>query len=432
MDLSHFYDPDVDNRNRSELDSHADTFVAGANTVPLWYTDVKVSVSPFIGEYTPLDDIPIASVATAWDNPSNGSTIILVINEALYFGNRMSHSLLCPNQLQDFGLIVNDVPKIYDINSSHSIILPGQIELPLQMHGVISYWETRKPTELELQKCPRFELTSAASWNPYLTVGDGCKDYHGFDRETQAFESSRQAHPLELEVNILSRLVEAIKIESRSKSSPPLIVQRECHEADIISHNENMHRELSALKASSCTSTITKEDLAGHWLTGLESTEATLKAMTQEGMRYVEGDLERRFRTSQAHLRFPTLNMRIYTDTLFASKKSVRGYTCAQIFTDGKKFFRAYPLVKKGEAHHALTAFIQDVGIPKNFLTDGAKEQRDGEWKRIIKHYHIKTHVTEPKSPWQNRAEAGIHELKKLLKRALKRLQHLQTFGVIP
>jgi len=79
MDLSHFYDPDVDDRNRSELDSHADTFVAGANTVPLWYTDVKVSVSPFIGEYTPLDDIPIASVATAWDNPSNGSTIILVI-----------------------------------------------------------------------------------------------------------------------------------------------------------------------------------------------------------------------------------------------------------------------------------------------------------------------------------------------------------------
>jgi hypothetical protein len=167
MDLSHFYDPDVDNRNRSELDSHADTCVAGANTVPLWYTDVKVSVSPFFGEYTPLDDIPIASVATAWDNPSNGSTIILVINEALYFGNRISHSLLCPNQLRDFGLIVNDVPKIYDINSSHSIILPGQIDFPFQMHGIISYLETRKPTELELQKCPRYELTSATSWNPY-------------------------------------------------------------------------------------------------------------------------------------------------------------------------------------------------------------------------------------------------------------------------
>ncbi len=60
MDLSYFYDPDSNDRNKSELNSHADTCVAGANTVPVWYTDVKVSVSPFIGEYSPLEDVPIA------------------------------------------------------------------------------------------------------------------------------------------------------------------------------------------------------------------------------------------------------------------------------------------------------------------------------------------------------------------------------------
>jgi hypothetical protein len=46
--------------------------VAGANTVPLWYTDHKVNVSPFIGEYAPIGDIPIASIATAWDDPQSG------------------------------------------------------------------------------------------------------------------------------------------------------------------------------------------------------------------------------------------------------------------------------------------------------------------------------------------------------------------------
>jgi len=51
--------------NRSELDSHADTCVAGSNTVPLYFTEHKASVSPFIGEYSPLPDVPIASVATA-------------------------------------------------------------------------------------------------------------------------------------------------------------------------------------------------------------------------------------------------------------------------------------------------------------------------------------------------------------------------------
>jgi hypothetical protein len=65
MDLSKVYDPGDCTQNRSEIDSHADTCVAGANTALLWYTDHTVSVSPFIGEYKPLEDVPIATVATA-------------------------------------------------------------------------------------------------------------------------------------------------------------------------------------------------------------------------------------------------------------------------------------------------------------------------------------------------------------------------------
>jgi hypothetical protein len=295
MDLSHFYDPDSNDRNKSELDLHADTCIAGANTVPLWYTDVKVSVSPFIGEYSPLEDVPIASVATAWDNPSDGSTILLVINEALYFGDRMDHSLLCPNQLRDFGLIVNDVPKSYDPNSSHSIIIPGQLELPLQMRGVISYLETRKPTKEELEKCPRYKITSAASWDPYRSWGNDSWDHHGHDREVHTLSitlaESNQACPIELAGNVLPRLIEAMKITTSADTSSET---RECHEADVIRHYEDLQRELGALKATSKSSIITKEVLASRWFTGLESAEATLKATTQEGMRFVDGDLERR------------------------------------------------------------------------------------------------------------------------------------------
>jgi hypothetical protein len=98
MDLSKVYDPGVCSGDRSELDSHADTCVAGNNTTLLWYTDHKVSVSPFIGEYKPLEDVPIATVATAWDKPTDGATIVLIIHEALFFGSRMPYSLLCSNQ----------------------------------------------------------------------------------------------------------------------------------------------------------------------------------------------------------------------------------------------------------------------------------------------------------------------------------------------
>jgi hypothetical protein len=99
MDLSKVYNSADSDKDQTELDSHADTCVAGANTTPLWFTDQTVSVSPFIGEYKPLQDIPVASVTTAWDNPADGSTLLLLINEALYFGDRMLHSLICPNQL---------------------------------------------------------------------------------------------------------------------------------------------------------------------------------------------------------------------------------------------------------------------------------------------------------------------------------------------
>ena len=157
-----------DTADRCELDSHADTCVAGSNTAVLLYTGEKVSVSPFIGEYQPLPDIPIATVATAWDNPVNGDTILLIVNEALYFGDRLKHSLLCPNQLRHFGLQVNDVPKEFVSGSSHSIIIPDHgLEIPLELSGVISYIPTRLPTQEELSQCLQVEITSPSPWLPY-------------------------------------------------------------------------------------------------------------------------------------------------------------------------------------------------------------------------------------------------------------------------
>lgn len=202
----------------------------------------------------------------------------------------------------------------------------------------------------------------------------------------------------------------------------------ERHEAYVIAHAADLSRDVSEATSnreqwSTTTSgrgfKVSKEDLARRWHTSLNVAARTLTSTTQDGLCYVDGPLERRLKTSQAHLHFPTWNCTIYTDTLFSKKRSVRGITCAQLFTDGGKFFRIYPLVSKADAHHALSQFIQDVGIPKNVLVDFAPEERVGEWGRIIKHYHIKLRTTEPKSPWQNRAEAGIGQLKRLTWRVL-------------
>jgi hypothetical protein len=67
-----------------------------------------------------------------------------------------------------------------------------------------------------------------------------------------------------------------------------------------------------------------------------------------------------------------------------------------------------------------LMQFIHDVGVPKDMLTDQAPEETRGEWGQIIKKYRIRQRRTEAHSPWQNRAEAEIRELKKLTRRALR------------
>lgn len=110
----------------SHLDSHADTSAGGLNFVMLDRPeDVSqyVDVAPFSDEYEPIKGIPIATCATAWTSPLNGVTYILVFHQMLYFGEKLKHSLLCPNQIRDYGNVVEDTPRQYDTRSSHGITL---------------------------------------------------------------------------------------------------------------------------------------------------------------------------------------------------------------------------------------------------------------------------------------------------------------------
>ena len=55
---------DAEPEYRCDLDSHADTCVAGANTLCVSDEDRHVVVHAFSGEYAPVKNIPVATVAT--------------------------------------------------------------------------------------------------------------------------------------------------------------------------------------------------------------------------------------------------------------------------------------------------------------------------------------------------------------------------------
>jgi len=76
----------------------------------------------------------------------------------------------------------------------------------------------------------------------------------------------------------------------------------------------------------------------------------------------------------------------------------------------------------KSEAGYALKELIQDVGIPKEIHTDGAKELTAGMWKQICRDADIKVSQTEKDSPWQNCTEVEIRELKRHVRHFLARM----------
>ena len=72
---------------RSELDSHADTCVAGATWKVMEYTGVECNVYPYSDSYKPLKQVPVVEAVTAYNHLA-GETFTLVLVQVLYLGNQ--------------------------------------------------------------------------------------------------------------------------------------------------------------------------------------------------------------------------------------------------------------------------------------------------------------------------------------------------------
>ena len=166
---------------------------------------------------------------------------------------------------------------------------------------------------------------------------------------------------------------------------------------------------------------VTPELLSRKWGCGLLTAKKTLKHTTQFGIRSAIGPLTRRYRTDLVQLHHRRLNVTFYTDTFFSKTKSLKGYTCCQIFTDGKGFIHSIPMRSKKEAGKALRQIIQDFGIPRKMIYDGSKEQCEpgSEFQKALTKYHIEEQRSEPHTPNQNRAEDSIREVKRRWKRRI-------------
>ena len=108
----------------------------------------SVNVHSFFPEQSPLQKIKIGSAATAYAC-KDGEIILLILNQALLFGNRLPNSLINPNQLRAYGHVVEDTPRQFNPESTHSISILGEggFVIPLELKGVISCFTSHKPTD---------------------------------------------------------------------------------------------------------------------------------------------------------------------------------------------------------------------------------------------------------------------------------------------
>ena len=119
-----------------DLDSHADTCCMGMTARIIEYTGQTCDVTPFSAEYMAMKDILIVKARTAYDDSKMGETYILVLAQLLYLGDKLENSLLCPNQLQAHGVVVDDVPLHLSTDEKvmHSLYFPEQhVCIPLQL-----------------------------------------------------------------------------------------------------------------------------------------------------------------------------------------------------------------------------------------------------------------------------------------------------------
>jgi len=164
-----------------------------------------------------------------------------------------------------------------------------------------------------------------------------------------------------------------------------------------------------------------EQTLASNWGISLVEAVSTLKATTQKFIRSVLHSIERRFRTKNVALQYNHLKCRLYSNTFFSGIKSSLQNTCAQVFVTDFGYAKFSLMKSKEEASYALKELIQDIGIPSELHTDGAKELTMGTWKQVCRDWGIKTTTTEKNSPWQNRTDVEIRELKRHVRRFMSR-----------
>ena len=152
----------------NECDTNADTCCLGKNFVILHHSYCTADAYAYDSSIKPVENVPIVTGATAYDDAKSGDTFILVFHESLFYGTKLDHSLLNPDQVRSYGIPFWDNP--FDMDRSLSINVDNDLSIPMRSVGTKVLFRSRVPTSHELENCVHITMTSPNIWNPSEVV----------------------------------------------------------------------------------------------------------------------------------------------------------------------------------------------------------------------------------------------------------------------
>jgi hypothetical protein len=283
-------------------------------------------------------------------------------------------------------------------NSISGIHVPSeQLQIPFTLEGVIAGFDTRPPTQDELDdNALHIELTSDVEWIPY-TFTDSLAEEE--DPIIDNFNEEKIINLRARRLKVLDSKAAQLKINScmqtLSSTQFPFDVQL-ANEVSALSLEDPILRRIAALttiKANSevtivaairngdVTSEVTPGNVAKRWMVGLETAKNSLKVTTQRGIRSIPNPAIHRFKAQMAHLHYPRLRGMCCADIMEPKIKSIGSHQYAHVIGNGRGYTKAYPMERKNESIYALDDFIKKVGIPEVLLcdNDATMEEKDSQ-----------------------------------------------------
>jgi hypothetical protein len=389
-----------------EMDTHADASVLGPNFDIPHYTSRECDVSPYTEVYESVKAVPIVSGATAWTDERTGLTYILVVNKALWMPDTVTSSLINPNQLRAYGITVQDNPfagAMYISNEGEE----DAVSISMFAVGTNISINTRTPTQEELDSCQHIILTSDTEWEPndvkFPQVGAVLRDA-SMDMESDTGEIYNV-------IGFSQRLIASCRVQSAA-------VVRDLPITPTFQTEERRSK-------------VTPEQLADHWIIGLDTARQTLKCTTHCFRRSALLPLSRRYKADRMY-QVPRLQGEWYTDTVEGRCKSRDGNKYGQIFANEAYFAVFYPMDSKSKAGDALHTFCREYGAPEKLRFDGSKEQtgKNTEFQRQIRKHNIQQHISEPNLHNQSPAEGVVREVRRKWYRVMFRRNVPKIFGI--